>query len=100
MVDLERMLVKHGPSDDCHGHCYSHHVDEPGRGYITCIECGHLYRTKRDLRRAYRRGFRQTVQPRRLLSDDLDMGWGGYLWRLLTVRASTIYFCQECSHDF
>lgn len=72
-------------------HCHSCQVDEPGTGYILCGECGHLYRTARDLRRAYRRIVWEFWRE--------DHHWRT-LWKILTVRASRIYFCQECIHDF
>lgn len=82
----------HVPTDAClPDHCYFHNVDEPGGGYVLCGECGHLYRTPRELRSAYRRvvwGFWRE-----------DHHWRS-LWRFLTIRASRIYFCQYCIHDF
>lgn len=86
-------LTEHEPTDACIGiHCHSHMVDEEGIGYIFCGECGHVYRTAGQLRRAYRRGVMQGRRygiPLRLC-----------LWRALTVRAKQIFFCQECIHDF
>lgn len=85
-------VEQHEPTDACTAHCYSHNVDEPGDGYIRCFECGHLYRTAGELRRAYRREVMHVPSlgiPR---------------WRVLvkaaTVRASRVFFCQECIHDF
>jgi hypothetical protein len=85
--------MPHPPTDAClPDHCHWHDEDEPGGGYVLCGECGHLYRTARDLRRAYRR---------EVLSGS---GFGIPLWRrfwaALTVRADQITFCQECIHDF
>lgn len=83
----------HEPTDTClPDHCYWHDVDEPGAGYITCGECGHLYRTARELRRAYRR---QVLGGR---SWGVPLSWR--LWKALTARARSIYFCQMCIHDF
>ena len=83
---------QHEPSDVCISvHCHWHNVDEPGTGYIGCGECGHLYRTACELRRAYRR---EVLRP----SFGVPLRWR--LWRVLTIRASRISFCQECIHDF
>lgn len=100
---------RHEPTDACwRDHCYIHDVDEPGDGaYLACGECFHVYPTKRDLRRAYRRGhpsLRDDWRRASWLRDDdftpsrLTMiRW----WlRLRLLRASRIYFCPECSHDF
>lgn len=90
---MNRTQEQHEPSFLCVDyHCYSHGVDEPGEGYIGCYECGHLYRTARDLRRAYRR---QVMR-----GPMFGMSKWRCRWRALTVRASKIYFCQECIHDF
>jgi hypothetical protein len=88
-----RLTIEHEPTDACQAdHCWWHNVDEPGTGYITCPECGHLYRTARELRRAYRRQLRNGRR------------WGIPRWRILlralTIRAKKISFCQECIHDF
>lgn len=76
--------------------CWSCNRREPitRRPYQVCLECGHVYQTAGDLRRAYRREFWNGWRH-----------WGGepwwrLAWRLLTARASRIYFCQECTHDF
>lgn len=100
----------HDPTDECADiHCYSHHVDEPGdSAYIVCGECFHAYRTARELRRAYRRGYWQaTSRPPTGLGGGLfgrNDEWGPSLWvrvwRVLTIRAKNISFCQECIHDF
>lgn len=86
---------RHMPGPGCDGHCYSCHVDEPiGRRspYIICLECGHVYRTARALRRAYRR--QSLTIPR------YDVPWWRITWRAWTIRARDINFCQECIHDF
>lgn len=62
-----------------------------------CYECEQEYPTARSLRKAYRRQFWEatgvkTYWPR--------MPWLQRLWRVLTIRARRIYFCQECIHDF
>lgn len=89
-------LEPHEPTENCMSvHCHIHHVDEPDEGaYIFCFECGHVYRTARDLRRAYRREYRRTT-----------VRWGKEplwrrVWTLMTVRAKRIDFCQECTHSF
>lgn len=94
----------HEPSDACHReHCYSCNVDEPGTGYIVCPECFHVYRTARELRRAYRRAswrLHRTPMPLPDFADDRGPRWGRLLWHLATVRARNINFCQHCIHDF
>lgn len=87
------MTYPHGPTNACSAvHCYAHHVDEPGVGYRICGECGHLYRTAGELRRAYRR---EVLEQRRFGVD-----WFDIVLRALTIRARDIHFCQECLHDF
>lgn len=54
-------------------------------GYRACLECGHLYRTKRELRHAYR--------------WERHIGPFTFLAALLTP-ASRIHFCPLCMHDF
>lgn len=86
------LVIEHEPTDACLGvHCHWHNVDEPGTGYIICGECGHLYRTARDLRRAWRR---------EVLRPGFHVPLWRRLWRAATIRARKIYFCQECIHDF
>ena len=45
----------HEPTDECWGiHCSWHNLDEaPDGAYRVCAECGHVYRTAEDLRRAW-----------------------------------------------
>jgi hypothetical protein len=88
----------HDPTDACWGrHCHIHNVDEPdNRAYQVCLECGHVYPTARALRRDYRREYW------RIASDDQfgrEPVWRR-LWRVATVRASRVSFCQHCVHDF
>jgi hypothetical protein len=85
-------VTEHEPSDACVGHCYCHNVDEPGTGYIRCLECGHLYRTARDLRRAYRRAS--------LAMPAYGVPWRRIIARAILIRARNINFCLECIHDF
>lgn len=83
---------EHDPINACRDvHCHSCNVDEPGYGFIRCAECGHLYRTAGELRRAYRT---------RLAGPALGVPRWRRLWRALSIRASDISFCQECIHDF
>jgi hypothetical protein len=92
-------------------HCHSHNRDEAGPAYIACGECGHLYRSARSLRRAYRRVHGQILRhgwrkapwlPHRsappFIDSRVERIW---IWlRSRFVRASSITFCQECTHDF
>ncbi|GAA4439665.1 hypothetical protein [Phytohabitans houttuyneae] len=46
------------PACEPANHCFSCQRDEPAvRAYVVCGECGHVYRTARELRRACRREF-------------------------------------------
>lgn len=88
------MSQMHEVTEACYPiHCHEHQVDEPGPGFLGCGECGHLYRTRGELRRAYRREFWRVS---RTFHDPL---WRR-AWRVLTVREKHIYFCQHCIHDF
>jgi len=102
------------------GWCHSCSRQETpvGRWYSICGECGHVYRSRRELRREYRRGlFECLVQEWRdirrsgvadeLFFDitdsrvrarrrDLVREWCG-AW---TVHADKIQFCPLCMHDF
>lgn len=105
--------MTHEPTFDCNDvHCYSCNEDEDGPAYIACGECGHLYRTAGELRRAYRREFYRIARkplprPVHRLDDELFAGidaepialWRVW-WAMLTIRAKHIYFCQHCIHDF
>lgn len=88
------MNTPHTPTGACLPvHCHVHHVDEPDAGaYRVCGECGHVYATARDLRRAYRRAVLRHI-PGGVRRWRL---W----WRAATVRASRVSFCQHCAHDF
>jgi hypothetical protein len=91
-------VIKHGPSVGEHAptdaclpvHCHWHNVDEPGTGYILCGECGHLYRTPRELRQAYRKAVLHMQ----------GMAWWRRIFQAATVRAGRRSFCQFCVHDF
>lgn len=87
--------AQHEPTQACElFHCHWHHVDESPVGYRICGECFHTYRTKRELVRRYRHVFWQ-------LSAGQSWLWQPQrVWRVLTVRASSIHFCQYCIHDF
>ncbi|HEU4422104.1 MAG TPA: hypothetical protein VFR67_06135 [Pilimelia sp.] len=102
-------LDEHDPTDRCALiHCYAHDIDEPGHGYLTCPECGHLYRTPSELRRAYLRESWRTLRyewstdPRvgpltrwAVRRDALICAVGG-----LFRPAGRISFCQYCLVDF
>lgn len=77
-------------------HCFAHNVDEPQPGWLVCFECGHVYPTPRALRRDYRRAFWRAARDDRF--DRLPV-WRR-VWRVLIVRASRVYFCQHCLHNF
>jgi hypothetical protein len=119
----------HEPTDACGRiHCFAHMVDEPGPGYLACGECGHMYKTKRELRREHRRIYWSEIRtrqftwlPSRRVKTDVwyqavlsQVGDGSpgtahlfgppKIWRLLwvvaTVRAGRICTCPHCTHDF
>lgn len=102
--------MTHEPTPDCSDvHCYSCDEDEDGPAYIICAQCGHLYRTAGELRRAYRRQFyRMARKPPEFSftqeeSRAIDPGpipLRRVLWELATIRAKHIHFCQHCTHDF
>lgn len=103
MAMLINAVIRHEPTDDCWDwHCVIHDVDEVGDGYLRCGECGHLYLTRRELRKAYRRmiwgingGLRKPLGQK---------GWSKplwvRLWDMATVRADKVYWCMECAHNF
>jgi hypothetical protein len=80
--------------------CYSHGTAErlEASTYLQCFECKHCYQTKRELRRAYLRGYWQ--------SRPFDEGSWRHVWfvrgliKVLFIRADRIAFCQHCIHDF
>lgn len=96
---LAQMTIPHEVTDACaRVHCHSHDVDEllavETTGYLACFECGHFYRTARELRRAHRAVLR-----------DLYRGlpwwhWPVAAWHLVTLRAGQIPACAFCHHDF
>lgn len=98
------LTTQHAPSEEClDEHCHWHHVDEPiGHRpyYVICLECAHLYRTKRSMRHAYRRAERKAERfARRTFAEAVHPGRLAHWWRRLTVRADRITFCQFCTHD-
>ena len=102
-------LLPHAATPQCFPyHCFSCDLDEyaeAGEYYLCCGECGHVYRTARELRREYRRKFwqiqrsysrfRPWVFGNEFTPSNLEV-----LWRMLTVRVKDIYFCQKCIHNF
>jgi hypothetical protein len=119
-VHFDARLNQHEISESCKAdHCEWHHVDEPGPAYIVCGECFHSYSSARALRSAYRRqafrihwkalwgGDRFKITDR-AFAELAGIKLPRFMWlrtvrsllRLPFVRASKIYFCPECSHDF
>lgn len=92
-------------------HCYSCNVDESGSAYQWCFECGHGYRTRRELRKEYKK-----IHNQLLVNDWKSATWRRdsvslhlkepkwrlvYIWiRSRFVRVSRITFCQKCIHNF
>jgi uncharacterized C2H2 Zn-finger protein len=83
-------------------HCFIHNVDEPGPGYLGCPECGHLFKTKRALRVAYRHAWRRATRDHLLLfaADTWRLSWWRYVWHMITLRVGKIYSCPVCTSDF
>jgi hypothetical protein len=81
--------------------CWFHGEEPiPSNVYRRCFECGHVW-TKRTLKRAYRKALWELSKGDPLfLGDGFRSSRVRTWWRLATVRASTIYFCQECIHDW
>lgn len=77
-------------------HCFFHNKDEEDVGaYIYCSECGHVYGTKRELRKRYRKAWNDILAAN--LCDPVTwLGWITSRFR----RVKSITFCQECLHDF
>jgi len=99
-----RLTERHEVTNACHHvHCHSCGVDElvDGSEYVVCGECFHCYRTRRDLRRAYRReASRGRGSMPWLRGNGFGTRFGALRRRVLVPRASRIYGCQECGHDF
>lgn len=76
-----RTTEQHDPTVECQGHCYWHHVDEPGPGYRWCGECGHLFRTGDELIQTY-----WNNAPPGFRREPFDV--------------EEIEFCPHCTHDF
>jgi len=92
-------LKPHEMTEACDDtHCHIHGVHEPADGaFLVCFECNHVYPTARALRRDYRRGYWESTAGSEW--GPADPLWHR-VWRVLTVRASRIDFCQHCTHDF
>lgn len=107
----------HEPTDACNRlrgsvHCWIHNVDEPYKGaYRVCFECKHVYRTARELRRDYRKTMTQLTfyrypdmpGPRPVIRNQGFGSWRTDLWYWFKSRfrrASRVYSCMQCSHDF
>jgi rubrerythrin len=91
----------HEATDACGSvHCVFHQEDEPGRGYLICGECGHLFKTKRALRREHRRVFREISHAVPLFSNARQAGHIRFWWMMLFLRADKIWVCPFCAHDF
>lgn len=94
----------HEITDACASvHCHEHHVDEPEQGaYVWCLECGHVYRTAGELRRLYQRAALKLIDRNHpwFRSNEWYPSAVSALWKVLTIRAKDIHFCQHCLHDF
>lgn len=91
---------QHQVSDACATvHCNWHDVDEPdGKAFLCCFECGHVYRTARDLRRTYQLATLRHLDRKHPWFRSTE--FYPSVARALTIRADDIRFCQLCLHDF
>lgn len=77
--------MPHEPTAECATmHCAHHNEDEPGPGYLACLECFHLYETEADLQAAY---------------VDASVAIDPAVSRA-APHVSKILFCPLCGHDF
>lgn len=94
MSQLKANFEEHFETDECwNWHCTVHAVDEVTSGrklVIRCFECGHLYRSPRELRKTFRSE----------VIDKLKYPWHITVWLKLTLRVNQINFCPHCAHDF
>lgn len=75
---------QHEPTEACLSkHCFFHHVDEPGgeTAYVVCGECFHVYVTPEDL-------VTLATRPE------------AFLFSESIPKASEIYVCPLCAHEF
>lgn len=90
---------QHAPgAEGCGGHakhCYACDRDEDGTCYLACLECGHLYRSRLELRWRYLASFWQYPAERCFW-----WRWWPVWWRRLTLPAGNITYCPLCSADF
>jgi len=79
-------------------YCHIHDRQEPGEGAKLCYECGHLYRTWREIwwtalrtEAAMAWNLRRASRTEKLLRG---------LVHVATRRPSSWRYCPYCSHDF
>ena len=114
-----QLSTPHQADPECYSfHCWTHNVDELRiLPYCACGECGHVFPTRRALRRDYRRGgarlyWRDLIKPLRVpkaLRRQFGARQPAWFWdrwdslraltRLLTLSANDITFCPHCTHD-
>lgn len=80
-------------------YCFTHNAIEPvtDSSYKRCRECGHVYQTKAELRKAYKYGYWQTRPYVRPLLQGWYLRGLVYTWLMPVSRMA---FCPECIHDF
>lgn len=85
-------------------HCHSHNVDEwEAHPYQECAECGHVFRTRRALKREHLALVRRLVRRNDYAWVPAWARWlsaAGMVTRALLVRPSRIWSCPFCAHDF
>lgn len=75
-------------------------LKEADSAFQWCLECGHRYATKKDLRRTYIKSFWETVNAN---PSSGIYGWVEdrvYKFLKLFTRTKKIHFCPFCLHDF
>jgi hypothetical protein len=97
-----RLLEVHDPDEQCKNHCHWCGVDQPWPAWTWCFECGHGYRTEKDLVRAYRQGLLSGISRKSpwLRSSLYEMSVAAILWQAWRIKAGRIHFCPLCSHSF
>jgi hypothetical protein len=81
-------------------YCAIHDIDEPDRtgDYAACLECGHVYRTRRAFWWAAVIGEVHLVPA--IIRHQPIRGIAAFLWSVLTISPDDLTYCPHCSHDW
>lgn len=76
-----------------------------GDVYRVCLECGHVYNTAKELKKAYRKNNSCSWKELRCMKRELNMTLMDCVKDKLSIKkfiipADEIFFCQYCIHDF